>query len=344
VFVGQLFRYYHICNTVEAFVRHAADLHLFLTGSNGFHPGTLLHKFRLFVRQNVSKFRVKHTKIVKSFETALDSSQNPGETSPTDGPEDNPARRSSSSSSRQRSEPTRKGDRQTIDIFKGKSTPRRSARLKPKDNPVILDSSNPTHWLSEVMIANILHELHLKYIHRPHVSVPIDYIYPMTMKLLSELIGNDSPSSQVRQIKDSNGLAVTSLNIGSHWTALVIDARPEREEIFYFDSLGKPIPPRLTAAIDSTFPSFSFFDCEMTVQFEGVHCGVWACWYLECVLSCLRDNVPLTSSMGMSSSVSINPLNSRLKSQNTLIVAKRNEYALWLEEAVQDNALLYVSG
>lgn len=83
----------------------------------------------------------------------------------------------------------------------------------------------------------------------------------------------------------------------------------------------------------------------MTVQFEGVHCGVWACWYLECVLTHLKDNVPLTSFMGMSSSVNVNPSNSRLKFQNTqFILAKRNEYAQWLEEAVLDSTLLYVSG
>ena len=211
---------------------------------------------------------------------------------------------------------------------------------KKKENTrTTLDPDAPDEWLTGIIIANILHELDIKYILRPNLPVCVSFLYPMSTFVFNGILQNPD-SKQTREMRNRNQVTIIVINTGAHWTVIVIDCR-NTKQLFYFDSLGYCIPDFLKTSLIDRFPEFTFINWNYHVQHEGVHCGVWACWFVEVVLNYVCTDRDLTT-IDLSQYVYINTSNTRNKHRNTTFIeSKRLEYTNWLLEAKLNGCLFY---
>jgi len=147
---------------------------------------------------------------------------------------------------------------------------------------------NPTCWLRDQDIANILNEFYKTWqaaTWSRFASIDWDLRYPVPI----ELFLSDMNRYFVNR---PEGVTFVPINLGrSHWTLLAIDSRPGHTRVVFWDPLGNPCPPSAWRKICTFFPApFTCFDLITRLQLDGFQCGVWTCWFVNTLIQCVAEN------------------------------------------------------
>jgi hypothetical protein len=264
-FLGQLHRFYRICNTHTAFIRHITDLALSLIKRNGCSCSQLNARFSSFLHRSKWKYSIRKSTMRKMFSDTLRLI--PLTKSPYIQVKPELKRRHTS--------PT-----YTPAKVRKKNTCLPSNRYVAKSEHIphiILHTK--TECLTDIIICNICAEIF------SYVAPPVNSIlmYPSTMSIwISNFEMNSRP---IHTILSSQKITILTINTGAfHWVLLVIDNRPQEQCVVYWDPLGTPCPHSLYDAVNSRLPNHHFTDLNIRTQYEGFQCGVWTCWMTEQIL------------------------------------------------------------
>jgi len=322
-FMGQLHRFYRICNSYLPFLDSVTDMATKLILLNGCLANKLTKRFSKFIRKISWKFSVKKTVMMRWFDTAVHTAKSSCNKSPSSDSMDLSLNDFSYGKKRRTyKKPTK------LDLLK----------YEPNLPTTIITSR--TELLSDVKIANVGYEI-FKAFQRQHSLFRVEWVYPRTEHLFVQ--NCKDLAREITRALFTEGVTFYVLNIGScHWVLLLIDSRQGKEYFFYFDPLGHPCSRLLKSTLQNLCPYFTFKDNRIRIQFDSFQCGVWACWIAETILDHFTVDVAV-SNIPWLELISTNVM-TRATDHTSFIANTRDRYYTTLTSSLSHGNLGWMPG
>jgi hypothetical protein len=153
--------------------------------------------------------------------------------------------------------------------------------------------TNPNEWLSSIDIMKVMKQYEKAYKCFEFIGPsPIDYD---KKKMYGECVWDElchfNLANQIKNGKKKIGVVFNldpHYKSGSHWVSLFINLK--KNQIFYFDSTGDPIPPQIKKFVDEIIDQGNMLNPKIICEFDQNHpvehqygnteCGIYSIFFI----------------------------------------------------------------